>query len=97
MYLLCNDAIVSAANDLPFLVTKKMEDLVISNSEIINAFEESILVFSFDKAFPRSIGGTLLSRFEEIINKVLIWFQISFSLYYVNWFSNFSIFAHFYS
>ncbi|XP_042401089.1 midasin-like [Zingiber officinale] len=69
MYLLCNDSIVSAATELPFLITKKMEDLVISNSEIINAFEESILVFSFDKAFPRSIGGTLLSRFEQIIPK----------------------------
>lgn len=69
MYLLGNDGIVTTATEVPCLVSEKMEQLVMSNFETINAFEEATRVLGFQKVV-RSVEGTLLNRFEELINKV---------------------------
>ncbi|XP_064960659.1 midasin-like isoform X3 [Musa acuminata AAA Group] len=68
MYLLGNDGIVTTATEVPCLVSEKMEQLVMSNFETINAFEEATRVLGFQKVV-RSVEGTLLNRFEELINK----------------------------
>ncbi|WOL06186.1 midasin isoform X3 [Canna indica] len=71
-YLIGGDGIVVAATTVPSLISKQMENLVMSNFEIICEFEDAVGALVVQKDFVRSVVGTLRNRFEELINKVKI-------------------------
>ncbi|XP_010261987.1 PREDICTED: midasin isoform X2 [Nelumbo nucifera] len=71
-YLLSNNGYVTTqADSLPLLISKRMEQLVIENFQVINDFEGKVRAFCMQPA-NRSLEGVLLSHFQDVFNKAKV-------------------------
>lgn len=69
-YLLGSNNILAGAHKNMPLATRVMEQLVAANCQLIDAFREDMQVLCHEDVSMRSVKKVLLSRFEELLEKV---------------------------
>ncbi|KAI3970128.1 hypothetical protein MKW92_029744 [Papaver armeniacum] len=70
-YLLSGNRTVTTPEscDTPFIVSKQMEQLVLQNFKELNDVQKDIQVLKEQDGGRKSVTETLLSRFEDVLNK----------------------------
>ncbi|CAN6468645.1 unnamed protein product [Victoria cruziana] len=68
-YLLCNESVLTTAPMHPLLITKRMEDLVIQNFEVLNEIENGIHMILEGNIEPESGKDCLVRQLVGIIEK----------------------------
>ncbi|XP_031485697.1 midasin isoform X2 [Nymphaea colorata] len=68
-YLLCNDSVLTAPPMHPLLITKRMEEFVIQNFEVLSEIEKGIQMIAGGNLEPESGKDCLIRQLMNIIDK----------------------------